>query len=56
MFKSPMQLFRCTLGQHKPVREDVRWDGGNYVSSCRGCGKKIRRDSYRNWKADWLEG
>jgi hypothetical protein len=55
MFSASMQLFRCALGSHKPVREDVDWDGRNYVSNCRGCGRRIRRSSYSDWRKDWLK-
>lgn len=45
----------CLFNRHGPKQGAVEWDGGNYVSTCRYCGKPIRRKSRRKWLRDWLE-
>ena len=44
----------CLFNRHRPVREGVVWDGLNYVSNCRFCGKAIRRKSRGKWLRDWM--
>ena len=46
----------CFFNRHEPVRTDVRWDGSNYVGSCRLCGEKIRRQKHNLWRLEWLKG
>jgi hypothetical protein len=49
-------LLLCLFNKHSPKRETTRWDGLNYVGTCRHCGRKIRRKSRSNWKRDWVPG
>ncbi|MEZ5744884.1 MAG: hypothetical protein R3D89_14470 [Sphingomonadaceae bacterium] len=45
----------CFLNKHLPNRRAAKWDGYNYVTSCRHCGAKLRRKSSKDWRPDWLE-
>jgi hypothetical protein len=50
----PLDILRCSLNRHVPVRSKVRWDGMNYVGHCRGCGQCIRRKERLQWRLDSL--
>lgn len=54
MLSNIIQLARCVVRKHKPVREQVQWDRGSYVGKCRGCRTQIRRDFDRSWRKDWM--
>ena len=45
----------CPFNRHAPQRDRAKWDGLNFVSSCRFCKARIRRLSQGHWKRDWLE-
>jgi len=52
---SALALPRCLFNRHTPDRHQAKWDGYNFVSTCKNCGAKIRRVSHNNWKRDWFE-
>jgi hypothetical protein len=43
------------FNRHVPRRDRAKWDGLNFVSSCRFCKASIRRLEQGRWKRDWLE-
>jgi hypothetical protein len=52
----------CGLNVHYPLKTSTdrrkkfaKWDGLNFVSTCRFCGKTIRRKPHGGWKRDWLQ-
>jgi hypothetical protein len=44
----------CWFNRHHPDRDDVAWDGYNYVGTCRHCTAAIRRREKRRWERDWI--
>jgi len=46
----------CWFNRHVPQRRNAHWDGFNYTSNCKTCGRKIRRREGGGWVKDWLEG
>jgi hypothetical protein len=53
MLSETIQL--CWFNRHQPDRDDVEWDGYNYVSACRHCHVAIRRREKRRWERDWMK-
>jgi hypothetical protein len=45
----------CIFNRHTPSRRLAKWDGFNYVSTCKICGKQVRRRDSGRWLKDWLE-
>ena len=50
----------CMLNWHQPDRRRARWDGFNFITTCRSCGSNLRRlergrwfDKGR-WKKEWM--
>ncbi|HWU02739.1 MAG TPA: hypothetical protein VN222_08385 [Novosphingobium sp.] len=43
----------CLFNRHAPHRNRVKWDGLNFVGTCRHCGKPIRRKAHGGWRSDW---
>ena len=41
----------CLFNRHRPQRDKVAWDGGNYNSQCVDCGKRIYRRQGGGWRA-----
>lgn len=48
----PIGLALCFVNRHLPNRRAAKWDGTGYVSSCRHCGKAVRRKRRNNWQLD----
>jgi hypothetical protein len=46
----PMPL--CLFNRHKPNRARAKWDGVDFVGTCRHCGTHIRRKEHKHWIAD----
>ena len=44
----------CFFNHHTPNRHRAKWDGLNFVSKCKGCGKEIRRRDSGRWEKDWI--
>lgn len=47
---------RCMFNRHAPRRSQARWDGLNFVSTCKHCDKPIRRVEHGVWKLEWMDG
>lgn len=45
----------CWFNRHEPARDNVEWDGYNYVSTCRHCRAAIRRREKHRWEKDWMK-
>ncbi len=43
-------LATCLLNRHNPDRNDVKWNGHDYIGECRHCGSPIIRISRRRWR------
>lgn len=41
----------CWFNRHAPDRRQIRWDGYQYVSNCRYCGKRIFRQAPKTWRS-----
>ena len=39
----------CLFNRHQPDRNRVKWDGLDYLATCRSCGKPIRRIRHKLW-------
>ncbi|WP_144039887.1 hypothetical protein [Novosphingobium sp. TH158] len=49
-----MRLSFCWLNRHTPTRDRARWDGTHFISTCRNCGKPIRRVTSKVWRKEWM--
>ena len=45
----------CLFNRHHPTRNRVKWDGFNFVGTCRHCGKPIRWLEHGGWRKEWME-
>jgi len=45
----------CLFNRHHPTRNRVKWDGFNFVGTCRHCGKPIRRLEHGGWRKEWMD-
>ena len=41
----------CLFNRHRPDRNRVKWDGKDYIATCRSCGRPIRRIRHKQWQA-----
>jgi hypothetical protein len=41
----------CRFNRHTPDRENVRWDGHDFVGHCQHCGQAITRVAKGKWRA-----
>lgn len=46
----------CLFNRHTPLRKRVKWDGLNFVGTCRFCKHPIRKQHHGGWQKDWIEG
>ncbi len=56
--KSVLQAIRaplCWVNWHAPFRRNAHWDGLNFVSTCKVCGKRLRRRDDGRWLKDLIE-
>lgn len=51
-FFTVFQALKCLLGQHRPNRKDVKWDGRSYIGPCKGCGVALRRKARSKWRRE----
>lgn len=49
-----LRLPLCLFNRHAPNRNRVKWDGLNYIGTCRFCKRTIRKQHHGNWRKDWL--
>ena len=47
-----LRLPLCLFNRHAPRRNKVRWDGLNFVGTCRFCSKPIRKVNEKIWRRD----
>ena len=45
----------CLFNRHVPRRNRARWDGLSFISTCRWCNARIRRDPDGRWMQDWVD-
>ena len=45
-----MRRLLCLLGWHRPIREQVRWDGMRFIGDCRDCRAAVRRIRAKAWR------
>jgi hypothetical protein len=50
-----LRLPLCLFNRHAPTRNRVKWDGLNFVGTCRFCKKAIRKQHHGSWRKDWME-
>ena len=39
----------CLFNRHAPNRHKVKWDGLNFVGTCRYCKASIRKSTPKHW-------
>ena len=49
-----LRLPLCLFNRHAPTHNRVKWDGFNFVSTCRYCAQPIRRKEKGQWRKEWL--
>jgi hypothetical protein len=49
-----LRLPLCLFNRHAPSRHRVKWDGLNFVGSCRYCKRQIRKEARGGWRKDWM--
>ena len=47
-----LRLPLCLFNRHSPRRSKVKWDGLNFVGSCRFCDAPIRKVNDKVWRKD----
>lgn len=50
-----LRLPLCLFNRHAPTRNRVKWDGLNFVGTCRFCKRTIRKQHHGGWHKDWME-
>jgi len=43
------KLPQCAIEGHKPIQEQVQWDGWGHFSTCRHCGVMLEREAQGRW-------
>ena len=43
----------CLINRHRPVRDRVLRDDGDWVGWCRQCDSEIRRKRRGDWRREW---
>jgi hypothetical protein len=51
----PLPALRCLFNRHVPRRSAAKWDGLDFVGTCRHCGARIRRKAHKTWLREWME-
>lgn len=49
-----LRLPLCLFNRHTPNRHRVKWDGLNFVGTCRFCKSPIRKVEHRGWRKEWM--
>jgi hypothetical protein len=49
-----LNLPLCIFNRHTPNRHRVKWDGLNFVGTCRFCKSPIRKIDRRGWRKEWM--
>ena len=50
-----IRLPLCLFNRHAPVRNRAKWDGLSFVSTCKWCDTRIRRNPDGRWMKDWVD-
>jgi hypothetical protein len=45
----------CLFNRHAPLRARVKWDGLNFVGTCRFCKRDIRKQHHGGWQKEWMD-
>ena len=50
-----LRLPLCLFNRHVPNRHRVKWDGLNFVGTCRYCKRPIRKEEHKGWLKDQMQ-